>query len=274
MNIYGKQEFAIVYYNPTEIIYLSDVPITSKYTFNIEDQIKLKNLDGDRVNLLKGYHHKFEISIHDTDGTLYTLFKDAQQYQVRFYPHQDVDNYYTCNCILVKPIYVKNNVNKDGLNLVFETDSYQDLLNAKTKRVIHEAWNLEDIGEVGLNGASYATTGVFSFPTGKIGNCIKFPAGNNYFKFENWAWAIGDKSFTLNFWTKFDATAGYGDLMGIGTANLAAQTVRLTKNPSNGNGTVNLSLTVQGLTRATDVVLDEDVWHLVTITVGGGVRYI
>lgn len=266
-NVLGKEPFKIMYLDGTwKTINASFEVYDSKYTYNIKDEVKMKNLDFDRINFYKGSHHKFEITYHKMDVTKIQELRLMQSKQVRFYPHTDSSAYYTVNCTLVKPFYIKNYYSTDGCKVTFETDRYQEIILKDTPMIVSECFSMNDLNGVGMNGNYLTLNGDCINQFGLLGNSIRLTTSSSYLSFPNYEKAT---EWTFHTWFSIPySVADFDDFFSIGALGGAPYSVRIYRN--NGWTSVggNITINVEGADRATFFISSED-WHLISIKAFG-----
>jgi hypothetical protein len=225
MELYGKDQFKIEYYNnSTWFFYETDMSrYSSKYVFNLTESINLKNILGGQLTMVKGNHHRFSVMLLKPSKDEFNIFKILNIINgFRFYPHKDnIGKYYTVNLVKFNPIYTKNQIYCDELELVFETDKYQELGITSKSFSLTEAYRMSTWNEIGINGhAKYFNQGADYLAAGKFGNCIKLPTGNYWFYINNYESkpVTNDESFTFSTWFKCGVPSEISHLIGIGTA--------------------------------------------------------
>jgi len=128
MSLRGTTPPKIVYRNSSDALItvtFSD-PIKLDYDWNVPDyDIKTSVITGKKTRIKKGEYHKFNLDILKLDLTLHTSLKAINaSSEVRFYPHADVNTYYTCIITKLQPYYNKNLVFLDACKFELETESY------------------------------------------------------------------------------------------------------------------------------------------------------
>jgi hypothetical protein len=128
MSIRGSGLPKIVYRNTLDTLVTVNFtdPIKLDYDFNVPDiEVKTSVITGKKTRIKKGEYHQFKLDILKLDSTLHTSLKAINASdEVRFYPHADVNTYYTCIVTKLQPYYNKNLVFLDACKFELETESY------------------------------------------------------------------------------------------------------------------------------------------------------
>lgn len=262
-NVLGKEPFKIMYLDTTwKTINATFEVYDSKYTYNIRDDVMFDTISGDRLNVVKGNYHKFEITYHKMDKSKIQELKLMQSKQIRFYPHIDSSAYYTVNCTLVKPFYIKNLYSTDGCRLVFETDSYQDVILKDVFQTVSDCWHMNDLSGIGLNGNQFSKYGTMSNVTDGTKTWINLSSGgSNYIRIPNYEKTT---EWTFHTWINIPYDADTGYFFTIGADGVANQSLALWKR---GGWTTDGGLVevfIGGVSKG-NITLQADKWHLLSI---------
>lgn len=269
MDNYGKQSNILSYLDTTWKNITSDIILFStNYNFNIKDEIPLKDRDGKQTKLFKGHYHKFEITYHLVTKALFNLFLLASSKSLRFYPHAESSVYYTVNMTELKPFYIKDISSMDGLKITLETDCYQNLEQARTAYYIGEAWRLNSLNQVGINGVSYTKSGETLISGGKFGACMELAnATTSYIQLPNTETGL---DFTISSWCKLPfVSSSYGTFLSLGLADFTNISLELKKTIDSDVDNTYIAIMINGTNQGIATVPTSDFFHIIIDSFSG-----
>jgi hypothetical protein len=190
-----------------------------------------------------------------------------QSKEVRFYPHTDSTAYYTVNCTLVKPFYIKNLYSTDGCKVVFETDRYQEIILKDDYLDIKECFSMNDLSGVGMIGNSFTKYGTAALSAGLLGNSIQLASGSaNYLRFANPVSA--PLGFGLHTWVNIPYDTDTGYFFTLSSDGLANQSVALWKRGGWTAAGGLVEVFIGGVSKG-DITLIAGQWHLLSVLQSG-----
>jgi hypothetical protein len=185
-----------------------------------------------------------------------------QSKEVRFYPHTDSTAYYTVNCTLVKPFYIKNYYSTDGCKVIFETDRYQEIILKDAFQTVSECFSMNDLNSIGMIGNIFDKYGTMSTSTGLLENSILLSSGGaNYIRVPNYEKAT---EWTFHTWINIPYDTDTGYFFSIGADSVANQSMSLWKRGSWATSGGLVEVFIGGVSKG-NITLQADKWHLLSV---------